>query len=471
MGFKSKIVGNIGFAILAQGLMGVMQVVLGFVLPKEMGTEQYGYYQEYAYYAMYLNFFGLGINDGLALNYAGKEKTQVPTEKIRGAIRVEVVGLLMPTILLVIVGVILLNRNKWYIIIMLASSIIPTVLWCVENGLLLMENKSVWYNISNVLNKGLLCLTIVCILLFKLHNSYNIIMASVIVTWIMAIAIMPICKKFFFGPKVHWKSGIEECKKLSKSGSLIMLSILFMGLIPTIGRIVIEYNEPIQVYGVFSFYIGLMNVILAFTNAIGIIAFPMMRNIKSEKLESGYKKVELIYSFLGAGAFLVYPIILLIVEYIMPDYISGIEYFPFLFAACYPLGKIQMLLVPYLKTKRKERDIFRINFTALLFSAIMAFGAYYMFESVLTVAIATIISVMVYYYMTQRIMVQSEKENDSYSVNRIIQSIDFVTPIVFIAIAELCDFWWFVGLYLLYLIVVALVFYLQKKRNKCTYKI
>ena len=457
---------RIGFAILSQGLMGVMSVVFGFILPKAMGPEQYGYYQEYAFYALYLNIVGLGINDGLALNYAGKSTESVPKERIRRALKVEGIYLLIPTTLLIIISIFNLNPNKGFVLLMLAISIIPTVLFCVENGLFLMNNNSITYNLVNVINRGLFCTAVVLLLIFKIHDYHYVILVAVLTGMLMAVLVLPKCKTFFCGEMESWKNGIDECKKLSQSGISIMLSVVLMGLIPTFGRIVVEHYETIVEYGVFSFYMGLLSIVLSFTNAIGTVAFPMMRNTSFDWLKNNYNKLEQLYAILACGALFSYVVVSMVVEVFMPNYSEGIGYFPILFTSCYPLGKIQMLIFPYLKTMRKEKEAFRINIIAMFVSLLTVGGMYYCFRSIYAIAIGTTVSCVVYYLLYQFFiytMLRNRVANKDIIYSTII---DLVTPIVFVVLASVFNKVSFIFFYSVYLLVL-IIMYIRNGRLGC----
>jgi O-antigen/teichoic acid export membrane protein len=74
--------------ILTQGVILLLSIITGFVLPQKMGPEAYGYWQVYLFYLVYLNIFGLGFNDGIALFYGGHDYNKLPFETIRSEMRI-----------------------------------------------------------------------------------------------------------------------------------------------------------------------------------------------------------------------------------------------------------------------------------------------------------------------------------------------------------------------------------------------
>ena len=73
--------------VVSQGIILGLSVITGFVLPSKMGPENFGYWQVYLFYLAYLNLFGLGFNDGIALFYGGFYYDDLPFARLRSSMR------------------------------------------------------------------------------------------------------------------------------------------------------------------------------------------------------------------------------------------------------------------------------------------------------------------------------------------------------------------------------------------------
>ena len=73
-------------------------VLVGFVLPKIMGVDEYGYYKLFMLYATYIVLLYFGLADGMLVKYGGQDDTQIDKFKIQS---VSYTHLTLPTILLV----------------------------------------------------------------------------------------------------------------------------------------------------------------------------------------------------------------------------------------------------------------------------------------------------------------------------------------------------------------------------------
>lgn len=443
---KQNTVSKIFFALLSQGMLGLMAILTSIVLPRQMGPEQYGYYQEFTFYATYLNMLGFGLNDGLTLNYAGKKRDDIPILNVRRAIWIQVIYSSGISLLVIAGSFLLFHFPKNYIFAMLGINLVPTILFCIFNGIFLAENNSYLYNISNLMQRALFCVLTIILLIWSQYSAQYIILAYTAAAIIILPMLVPKCKFYLFSEKSSWHLGWMEYKKLCISGIKIALSVCLLGLIPCFGRIIIENNETIQSYGIFSFYIGLLSIILAFTNAVGVIAFPIMRNSDPQNLIENYRKIEKWYALGGMLIFLIYPLAIELIKRFMPSYSSGIEYFSYLFSVCYPIGKIQMLIFPYYKTKRNENKLFYINTVSFLLTMCITYIAYLILHSPRGVAAGTTVSCLVYFLIISKFLPIEQRQN------RLMQTLDLLTPIIFLILTQYFCGIQFIGIYMVYVV-------------------
>lgn len=446
------IIRRVGFTVITQGLLGVMTLFTGIILPKYMGPEQYGYLQQFTFYISYLNLLGLGFNDGLTLNYAGVKKENLPIERIRSAIRIQSIYSLMISLVLTVISIFLLNGNEAFVFVMVGVNVVPVMLICITNAICLATNNSIMYNISNLLQRSLFCVGAFICLLREIQTAKNIILMDTFSFFIVFIIMLCYCKNFFFGKRESWRIGFKEVKILCFSGVTIALSVTILGLMTSCGRIIIEYNESIRTYGIYSFYISVLSIILTFTNAIGVIAFPIMKNVEENALVNLYTKLSLLFQEIGTLMLYVYIFLYLLIKYYMPEYFGEIECLAILFAICYPLGKIQLLIVPYYKAYRKERELLYINIGAMFTMMIGVIAGYILFESILIIAIITLVIILLYYsvlerFLCKKVMMLNKKDG----------LIDFISPIVFVVMAQ-GSITEFTICYMIYILIVTIIF-------------
>ncbi|MCR4617019.1 MAG: hypothetical protein K5669_02395 [Lachnospiraceae bacterium] len=408
-----KSVGRVGFAVLAQGLIGLMSVLTSFVLPARIGPEEYGYYQEFFFYLSYLNVLGIGVNDGIALNYAGMECSEEKKRKIRSALFIQIGYIIIATIVFCGIALLQGSLEKKFIVILLSANILPTIIICVESGIFLAENKSYIYNLAAVLQKTIFCLLLVLLLVNKIHYYRWIILSQTLTNYLIAIVFFFWAKDYYIGRLGQFQEGFKELGMLSSTGIMVALSVAVSGLIPSFGRIIVEHFCSISEYGIYSFYISLLSIVLSFTSAVGIVVFPIIRNTKSELVKNDYQLFDKYLSIAGLGIYLLYPILYLFIKYFLKDYYDGIGYLGFLLPICYPIAKIQILMTPYYKMYRKEKQLLAVNAVSLVITVALNSVAYLVFRNTMAIAMTSLVSCDFYYALMRRYLPREVKKQNS----------------------------------------------------------
>ncbi len=436
------------YTVFSQGVLGAMSILTSIVLPKIMGPDQYGYFQKFAFYLMYINMLGIGFNDGITLIYAGKNNSDIPIMELRSAIRIHVIYSVVLSVFYSFITIIFFQKDMLLISVMLGLNVFPVIMFCTFSGVFLAENKGWLYNTYNMVQRALFCTLILALIFLKKCYYEYIITANTIANWVILFVSAYKCKDYIIGSRSSWASGFKEYRKLCASGIMIALSVSFMGLIPTLGRVIIEFNDSITNYGIYSFYISLLSIVLTFTNAIGIVAFPMLRNTNKNKLEQSYSYLEQVYRILAGSIYLFYPAIVLIIDNYMSKYSAGLVYVVFLIAICYPIGKIQMFIAPLYKTFRLEKRLFIINIASVAGTVIIDYLAYSIDRTPLSIAIGTALSCVCYYTI---LVIYAPKIPNSYGICFVF---DWLTPLVFILVALFFNSFNFMIVYVIYISIV-----------------
>ncbi len=358
---KSSI-NKIGFALITQALILACSLVTSLVVPKFMGTTQYGYWQIYYFYLNYINFVTLGYNDGLVLKYGGKQREELPIERIRsGNIIMCLISVGVAAFGLGIVNLLNISGDSKYIYSMLFLSM-PFV--CVFNIVLsffLAINRQEVYNKVSFYNRFFTTIGY-CALLFAGAIGYKLMIA---IDYGIRVGFGVFCVAigifYFIGKRSSWKVGFEEVKENCGNGIFITGGALLASFMPMAGRVVLEKSATIELYALFSFALSVLALIVTFTNAAGMVFFPILKQLDKKQLLDYYPKIETIYSYLiTVGLGMYFPAVF-VIEYYLTDYRGVLEYMYLIFALCIPLGKMQMIITPYMKAYRMERHYFVAN--------------------------------------------------------------------------------------------------------------
>lgn len=391
-----------------------LSVITGFILPNSMGPEKYGYLQVYLFYLAYINLFGLGFNDGIALFYGGYGYSELPFNRLRSAMRFFYIYIALITLVSFFAASQISGAEYRNIYQMLAVNIPITCLQCIVLTVFLSVNKTAIYNVINLMIRVLATALFLTIILAGITSAEYMIYADTVSRLLVTIPCIILARKFLFGKDASLKSGMQEFSEKSKSGINITLAIIASTFIPVAGRVIIEWNEPIAVYGIYSFAMTLLTVIIAFTNTAGTVFFPVLKRLPADKLPSLYGKFSFICETLVYIALLAYIPLFIIVDKFMPEYVTVLGYMHILLVMCVPLGKMQLLLTPYYKAMRFEKPFFAANILGLAAMIGATAVSYLIFRSVISVAICSTLVLIVWTvitekYLTKRIGYASDK--------------------------------------------------------------
>lgn len=379
-------------AVISQGLILILSVITGFILPERMGPENFGYWQIYLFYLAYLNLFGLGFNDGIALYYGGYDYEKLPFEKLRSSIKI----FSLYQIILLLLGavfVLIFFKAPIYkaIYLALVFNISLTCIQCIVLTTFLSVGKTEIYNLISLLLKVLSVALYLALLFLKYTDPVRMICADTVARLVITVLCFILGRRFIFGKSSSYKEGFSELKEKSRYGFLITLALIASMLMPVLGRSVVEHFEPIGVYGIYSFAMSLLSIILSFTSVLGTVIFPLLKKMDPDEMSNNYVKFSVVCDTFIVVALFAYLPLMFIIKNIMVKYVPALDYLHLLLAMCIPLGRTQLLVTPFYKAKRFEKQLFWANIIGIISMFVVLIGLYMIFRNVIAVAIGTTI--------------------------------------------------------------------------------
>lgn len=443
---------KVGAAVLIQVLILGLSFITGFIMPKYMGPEKYGYWQLYIFYISYLNLFGLGFNDGFALFYGGYKFEDLPFKRIRSSMRVFYGYLIVVTIVLFAFTTLIQDDAKKQIFIMLAVNL-PLV--CLQYFVLtafLSVNKTSIYNGLNLLTKVLATAFFTGLLLINITSVNYMMGAETIARAIVSIICLFLGNKFLFGGDADLRIGRHEFCEKTKYGVNIMLGIIASSFIPVAGRVIIEHTHSIAEYGLYSFATTLLMIIIVFTSTAGVVLFPVLKTLPEKQLPFYYSRLSYIFSNLIYVAFLVYIPFVFLIKHFMQDYVSVLSYMYILLAMCLPLGKVNLLLIPYYKTFRLERSFLVYNISGAAAMIALTLATQLMFDSIIAIATVTTIVLTIWYILAESHLIKKMRVSGNWQ--DLLQNAGLM--VAFVLSASFNNMWLFFAVYGLTLIIFIL---------------
>ena len=382
--------------VFTQAVILALSFITGFILPKIMGPEEFGYWQIYLFYLGYLNLFGLGLNDGIGLFYGGYEYERLPFQRIRASMRVFFIYLIIVTVALFAAVSFARDPTRQEIYQVLALSVPSICLQCIVLTVFLSVGKTGVYNVVNLLLKVLATVAYVLLLSFHLSRSEDVMLADFGVRIFVTVICLVLGRRFLFGKAEPIRIGLREFWEKCRYGLNITFALIAASFMPVAGRTIVEWNESAYVYGQYAFAMSILHIIVTFTSTAGTVIFPFLKRLSEEKLPEYYKKFSFICSFLIYIAWFAYIPVVWIVRYFMKEYIPVLSYLYILLAMCLPLGRSQQLLTSYFKAYRMEKAYLILNIVGVLAMMGITAGSYFIFHSIISVAISTTVTMTIW---------------------------------------------------------------------------
>lgn len=444
------------FAIFTQGLLSIASIIVGFGLPKFLSIEEYSRWQVYYFYVAYVNYLQFGFNDGLILNLSGTRYEQLPWVTIKKA--TVVICLFLAVISLVIFGgAKVIGVADFQIVKLLICSFIPTILMCTFSAVFLAGNKTYEYNIFCLLIRIAFVVLLVIGIFFDIQNADFYIVVDIFSKMLIIIMFYLRERKFMISQN-NSASVLLFIKENCGSGIIVASTVLILGLFPMCGRVVIQSLGNVAEYARYSFAISMLSIILSFTNAIGTIAFPMLKSSDTNQGADRYLQLIRVYDEILWLCFGGLAVIEFIVRTFLIEYAPILNYFVILLAVCWPLGKIECIVYPHYKLVRKEKEFLIISVVCIIVTFIFSFGVYGL-GGVIGLSWTTLIGIMAYdmilnWYYTKKI------SGISYKIN--VQSI--LMFCFFLVSGLLFEQLLFIVVYGMVLVVHYMVLVIRRKR-------
>ena len=212
----------------------------------------------------------------------------------------------------------------------------------------------------------------------------------------------------FFGKRVNIRTGLSELVQKSSAGIHVTLAAIAAGIMPISGKFVIQFNAPVDVFGEYAFGMSLINIVTAFTSAAGLVIFPLLKRLKDKGLADYFQTLSLACNILLFAAMFAYLPCRWLIQHVIPEYMPVLEYLHVLLIICVPLGRLQLLLLPYFKALRLERNYFIANIIGVVVMIAVTWLSYSLTQEILAVALTSTLiyalwSVILEVYLTKKL--------------------------------------------------------------------
>lgn len=382
-----RILKNFSYSITANLISLLTSVAVTFIAPKLLSIEEYGYWQLFMFYSIYVGFLHFGWNDGIFLRYGGKDYNDLDKQKFHSQFYSFFLFQSVLSVMFLLLSIKFTNiGERVFVLKLIALTIVLTNTRYMLQYILQCTNRIKEY--SQVIIVGRVSYFIfVLITLLSGKVLFEFLVFSDVVSRLFALLLaMYYCKDIVFRKVFNFRFTLFESLTNITVGVKLLLSNISSLMIVGVIRFGIERNWDVSTFGKVSLTISLSNLFMLFINALGTIIYPLLKRVNESKLKQLYCSIRELLMVILLGALVIFFPLKLYLSAWLPQYSESLVYMSLLVPMCVYEGKFSLLINVFYNTMRKEKLILKINLLALIVSILLStITAYYLKNLNLTV--------------------------------------------------------------------------------------
>ena len=363
---------NVSYSLIANIVNLVVSSVTAILIPVFLKEhiEDYGYYQIYLFYISYIGFFHFGLCDGFLLRNAGKTSDELDRESTSFQFWILsslewIISFLLCFILLVLKS----ERNFMYIGIAFGLNLLIFIPRNYVSNLLQAVNLHKNNSLITIIGRVAFLLIVIFLLFNGVTNFVYYIAADLLGKVLALLYGLLTCRKLIFRKVEFNKNNWKELTLNLKSGIKITLAGISSLVITGVVKFSIQSIWDVETYGIISFVLTLSNLVLSFVTAVSIVLFPSLKLVEEDTQKKLYNVIKnTLLPALMLTVFFAFPGYIVLSK-LLPEYLDGLKYIPYLFPICYFSSKSSLLVQTYMQIKRLENNILIANIVSIVFSA------------------------------------------------------------------------------------------------------
>lgn len=446
---------NLVYTLSAQCISLILGILKVLILPLILGIQNFGYWQVYLLYVGYLGIFSLGFNDGIMLRFGKYEQSQLPKPIFRRSIQLFFLSQVLLAVILAMIFAFESNLNKEISFMFVALNLPMVGLTGVLLYILQTTNQLKKYSVLSIIDKLVVTVAILIMWFLKVDNF---VVAIIIDTMSRAIALMVMvyyCRDLLFGKRDTIACGLKELKKNISSGIKVMISNLLGMLVLGYGLLLTERFMSIENYSAYAFSISTTNLVLFFAIAIGTVIYPLISRKNLGQIKEMFPQVSELTTLITLILLIVYFPLKILISNSLPEYISVFNYLPFIFLFITSQAKMQILINPYYKRMRKEKNMLQANLIVFLFAIVFVSLSFILFKSILLMVISTYLSMYLRVYLSEKFL-----ENQLLVEKKNSRTLEIVYHLIFLSTAYQTSL--FIGFIIYLVFIIGLIIYKRK---------
>ncbi len=404
------------FLVGFSNIIGILcSLLTGFVIPHILGVQEYGYFKTFTLYAGYIGLFHFGFCDGIQLIFAGKRYDELNKRKFVTYTRFFIIFETAIALVVALISLFALQGNSKFIFLCIAINLILQNVMTYYQYVLQCTQRFKEYSFKNIVYSMLTAAGVVGMWVIYKYGGSSFITFKIYVLILLAVYFIMTMwfalkyRDITFGKgaplKESWP-GIRRCFIL---GFPLLIANLCSGLILNFDSQFVNLYFSNETYAIYAFAYSVLGMVTRLISAITIVIYPILKNSSLDKLKDNYHiLISILLVFVFGCLSLYYPLVP-IIHWFLPKYAGSLAIFRIILPGLALSSVISAIIQNYYKSLGKPGLFFAFSAITLAVSIGLNFAAYYLFRTTEAISWASIITLFLYYFLTQGPLVHKIK--------------------------------------------------------------
>lgn len=372
-----------------------LSIIQTLLVPKLLGSTQYGYWQLFLFYQSYVGFAHLGLNDGIYLIKGGQPRDIIDKRSVNSQFTF---GVLFQLVLAAIIVVVALGGgfgpDREFVIVCTGIFLVIQNAATYLMYILQAMNETRRSSYSTIVERLTFLVPLVVLLVVRYH-SYQPFVISYIFSSVVQLAYCSwSCRDFF-------KAGLEPVRQAAggawgsiRVGFKLMVANIASQLVLGIARFAIDAAWGIDTFGKLSLSLSLVNFFLAFVSQASMVLFPALRQVGLVEAKGFFVNVRDTMSLFFPLIYVLYYPMVWILSWWLPKYANSFVYFILLIPVCVFDSKMNICCTTFFKVLRKEGTLLKVNVCTCASSAVLTLLGVYGIGSIFWVIGGVVVAIV-----------------------------------------------------------------------------
>lgn len=398
---KSKFIEHFMVVFVSQAIAMASGLIKALIVPILLGLTDFGYWQIYVFYTVYIGAFTLGYGDGIYLRYGGCKLADLPLRRLRAANAIYIAILLVGAAAAVTIAYMNDVPQRQLIFVAVAANIL--VLGVTSNISLTLQatNELKSFAFLSTADKVFFVLALFALVQESFRTFQFLIAVDLVSKFIVMGVLMYRYRPLFFGSFVKTAEGVKEAVTSMGAGAQLLLANLSGMLVLGVGRIIVEYFGSLESYSHYAFSVSLSSIVLLSISALSIVIYPILKSTSRENYLGYFNKTNEAYAIVAPLMLTGYFPGVAYIEHVAKEYAPVLQFLNAVFIITVLQGKMQLVNNTYYKALRLERQMLVANFSSLVIVMLLSFIGFMYTHSVLSIAYAALVTMLIQVYASE----------------------------------------------------------------------